>query len=175
MVKVTWLPLPCVLKNALVFISSVPRLNLCPKGLGRLLLLSYPFYFACLLAFYCLNQKPLNSYLSVFAAFPYPESLVNTFCSSLGSTLLLIENTMIDPLHLWFITRPGCAWAPGGSPLTPFWPTSVILQKNDPRWISSYLEVFLFSNLMSTFHRWIPRLLFQHRKVANCVKQDKTT
>src|SRR3954464_319 len=103
MVKVTWLPLPCVHKNAIVFISSVPRLILCPKGLGHLLLLSYPFYFACLLPFCCLNPKPLNIYLSVFAAFPYPKSLVNTSCSSLGSTLLLIENTTIDPLHLWVL------------------------------------------------------------------------
>src|ERR1043165_8431187 len=67
MVKVTWLPVPCVLKNALAFISSVPRLILCPKGLGHLLLLSYPDYFACLLPFCCLNQKPLNIYLPVFA------------------------------------------------------------------------------------------------------------
>ena len=27
----------------------------------------------------------------------------NSFCSSLGSTLLLIERTTIDPLHLWVI------------------------------------------------------------------------
>ena len=72
MVKVTWLTLPCVFKNASTFISSVPRLILCPKGLGQLLRLSYPIYFACLLPFYCLNQKPLNIYLSVFAVFPYP-------------------------------------------------------------------------------------------------------
>src|SRR3954468_9794805 len=53
MVKVTRLPLPCVLKNALAFISLVPRLILCTKGLGHLLLLSYLFYFACLLPFCC--------------------------------------------------------------------------------------------------------------------------
>src|SRR4051812_32197721 len=105
MVKVTRLPLPCVLKNALAFISSVPRLILCPKGLGHLLLLSYHFYFACRLPFCCLNQKPLIIYLSVCAAFPYPKSLVNTFCSSLGSTLLLIKNTTIHPLHLWVIKK----------------------------------------------------------------------
>src|SRR3954463_8543430 len=55
MVKVTRPPLPCVLKNALVFISSVPRLILCSKGLGHLLLLSYPF---TLLAFTFLLLKP---------------------------------------------------------------------------------------------------------------------
>src|ERR1043165_7038888 len=64
-----------------------------------------PFYFACLLPFCCLNQKPLNNYLSAFAACPYPKSLVNTFCSSLGSTLLPIEDTTIDPLHLWVIKK----------------------------------------------------------------------
>src|SRR3954467_15921768 len=56
MVKVTWLSLPCVLENALAFISLVPRLILV-KGLGHLLLLSYPVYFAFLLLFCCLNQK----------------------------------------------------------------------------------------------------------------------
>src|SRR3954463_11940374 len=68
MVKVTWLSLPCVLENALAFISSVPRLILA-KGLGHLLLLSYPVYFACLLLFCCLNPNPLNIYLSVVLPF----------------------------------------------------------------------------------------------------------
>src|ERR1043165_3755124 len=81
MVKVTRLSLLCFLKNALAFISSVPRLILA-KGLGHLLLLSYPIYFACLLFFCYLNQKPLNIYLRVCATFPYPVSLINTFCSS---------------------------------------------------------------------------------------------
>src|SRR3954468_8521817 len=82
--------------------------------IGPLAAPQLPFYFACLLPFCCLNQKPVNSYLSVFAAFPYPESLVNTFCSSLGSTLLLIENTTIDPLHLWVIKKRFLAPLPGG-------------------------------------------------------------
>src|SRR3954468_8703057 len=47
MVNVTWLSLPFVLGNALAFISSVPRIILV-KGLGHLLLLSYPVYFSCL-------------------------------------------------------------------------------------------------------------------------------
>src|SRR4051812_4870624 len=45
--------------------------------------------------------------------FPYPKSLVNTFCSSLGSTLLHIENTTIDPLHLWVIKKRFLAPLPG--------------------------------------------------------------
>src|SRR3954471_18812679 len=103
----------CVLENTLVFISSVPRLILCPKRIGPLAIPQLPFYFACLLPFCCLNQKPLNIYLLVFASFPYPKSLVNTFCSSLGSTLLLIKNTTIDPLHLWVIKKRFLAPLPG--------------------------------------------------------------
>src|SRR3954470_14863728 len=96
MVKVTWLSLPCVLENALAFISSVPRLILV-KGLGHLPLLSYPVYFTCLLTFCCLNQKTLNIYLSVFAAF----SLYSFTCQHLlllvGSILLFIEKLQLIP------------------------------------------------------------------------------
>src|SRR3954465_1339205 len=66
MVKVTRLSLLCFLENALAFISSVPRLVLV-KGLGHLLLLSSPVYFACLLLLSCLNQQPLNIFPSVCA------------------------------------------------------------------------------------------------------------
>src|SRR4051812_22102300 len=63
-------------------------------------------YLLCLLLSYCcLYRKPLKNYLLVFAVIPYPKSLVNTFLSSLGSTLLLIENVAIDPLRLWVITN----------------------------------------------------------------------
>src|SRR4051812_44201896 len=58
---------PVCSRERFSFISLVPRLILV-KGLGHLLLLSYPVYFTCFLPFCCLNQKPLNIYLSVFAA-----------------------------------------------------------------------------------------------------------
>ena len=50
-----------------------------------------------------LSQNYLLLVISGLAVIPCPKSLVNTFCSSLGSTLLLIKNTTIDPLHLWVI------------------------------------------------------------------------
>ena len=53
----------------------------------------------------CLYQKRIKSYLSVLVVIPCPKSLVNTFWSSLGSTLSLIENTTIDPLDLWVIKK----------------------------------------------------------------------
>ena len=102
MVKVTWLPLPCVLKNVLAFISSVPRLILV-KGLGHLLLLSYPVYFACLLLFCCLNQKPLNIYLWVCAAFSSPSVTYQYLLLLVGFDTLIYQKATIDPLDLWVI------------------------------------------------------------------------
>jgi hypothetical protein len=43
--------------------------------------------------------------LLVFTVIPWSKLLINTFCSSLGSTLLFIESTTIHPLYLWVI-RP---------------------------------------------------------------------
>src|SRR3954463_6401821 len=96
MVKVTWLSLPCFLENALAFISSVPRLILV-KGLGHLLLLSYLVYFACLLPFCCLNQKPLNIYLSVFAALSLSSVTYQHLLLLVGSTSLFIEKLQLIP------------------------------------------------------------------------------
>ena len=96
MAKVTWLSLLCVLENALAFISSVLRLILV-KGLGHLLLLRYPVYFACLLPFCCLNQKPLNIYLSVFAALSLSSVTYQHLLLIVGSTYLFIEKLQLIP------------------------------------------------------------------------------
>src|SRR3954463_5303549 len=102
MVKVTWLSLPCVLKNALAFISLVPWLILV-KGLGHLLLLSYPVYFACLLLFCRLNQKPLNIYLSVCAALSLSSVTYQHLLLLVGIDILIYREATIDPLDLWVI------------------------------------------------------------------------
>src|SRR3954468_8742270 len=102
MVKVTRLSLLCFLENALAFISSVPRLILV-KGLGHLLLLSYPVYFACLLLFCCLNQKPLNIYLSVCAAFSLSSVTYQYLLLLVGIDILIYRKATIDPLDLWVI------------------------------------------------------------------------
>jgi hypothetical protein len=44
--------------------------------------------------------------LLVFTVIPWSKLLINTFCSSLGSTLLFIESTTIHPLYLWVIRDP---------------------------------------------------------------------
>ncbi|KAK1612153.1 hypothetical protein QYE76_035826 [Lolium multiflorum] len=46
---------------------------------------------------------------------PSSKLLVNTFCSSLGSTFLLIEDTAIHPLYLWVIASEGGASKRGAS------------------------------------------------------------
>src|SRR3954466_11056930 len=74
---------------------------LCSKGLGHLLHLS-TIYFTRFYFLVAYTRKPIKSYLSVLAVIPISRSL-NTFCSSLGSTLLLIKKATIDPLHLWVI------------------------------------------------------------------------
>src|SRR3954468_13654095 len=63
-------------------------------------------YFICFYLLFAYTRKPIKSYLSVLAVIPISRSLVNTFCSSLGSTILLIKKVAIDPLHLWVITPP---------------------------------------------------------------------
>src|SRR3954471_8632966 len=102
MVKVTWLPLMCILENALAFISSVPRIILV-KGLGHLLLLSYPVYFACILHFCCLNQKSLNIYLSVFATLSLSRVTCQYLLLLIGIDILIYQKATIDPLDLWDI------------------------------------------------------------------------
>jgi hypothetical protein len=48
--------------------------------------------------------------LLVFTVIPWSKLLINTFCSSLGSTLLFIESTTIHPLYLWVIKLVQCCY-----------------------------------------------------------------
>src|SRR4051812_33960900 len=66
-----------------------------------------------LLSYRCLYRIPLKSYLSVFAVIPCLLSPINTFRSSLGSTLLLIKNATIDPFTLRVIKLRFLALLPG--------------------------------------------------------------
>src|SRR4051812_6385619 len=61
-------------------------------------------YFICFYLLIAYTRKPIKSYLSILTVIPLSRSLVNTLCSSLGSTLSLIEKVMLDPLHFWVIT-----------------------------------------------------------------------
>src|SRR3954467_386062 len=75
------------------------------KGLGHLLLLSYPVYFTCLLPFCCLNQKPLKNYLSVFAALSLSSFTCQYLLLLVGIDILIYRKATIDPLDLWVINN----------------------------------------------------------------------
>src|SRR3954467_15092925 len=73
------------------------------KGLGPLLLLSYPVYFACLLPFCCLNQNLLNIYLSVFAALSLSSFTCQYLLLLVGIDIIIYRKATTDPLDLWVI------------------------------------------------------------------------
>ena len=80
--------------------KSLSRLVLCYKKDWAILL--QPIYFHYLL--------PITNYLITKLSVTYNFSACREYlaenrlsCSSLGSTLLLIERTTIDPLYLWVI------------------------------------------------------------------------
>ena len=92
----------CALKNALLIIRDRFGLSFASKGLGYLAAL---LLLLSLLARYKLSCYQTTHYLQFqhLQTSPYWKLLVISFCSSLGSTLLLIERTTIDPLYLWVI------------------------------------------------------------------------
>ena len=100
MIKVT--KFPCTLKNTLPNTSNCSGLSFASKGLGYL---PAPCLRLPLLACYKLPCYQTIYYLQFqcLQKLPCWKPLVISFCSSLGSTLLLIERTTIDPLYLWVI------------------------------------------------------------------------
>ena len=81
-------------------------LSLATKGIGPSCC-SFFTIVTCYSLRIILSHNYLLPIISVLPRIPCWKPLVNSFCSSLGSTLLLIERTMIDPLHLWvIIARP---------------------------------------------------------------------
>jgi hypothetical protein len=94
---------PMYPREHLVIISTQPACPLLKKGLGHLLqLLLLSFIYSHFI--YLHYQIPLKTYLLVFTVKPWLKPLINTFCSSLDSTLLFIESTTIHPLYLWVIS-----------------------------------------------------------------------
>ena len=82
--------LVCPQERLSLYKFSPSAYPLCSKGLGHLLHLG-TIYFPCIYFLVAYTRKPIKSYLSVLAVIPCSRSLVSTFCSSLGSTLLLID------------------------------------------------------------------------------------
>ena len=66
-----------------------------------------PLLLLLLVACYKSSHHTITCYrqFQCLQIFPCWKPLVRSFCSSLGSTLLLIERTTIDPLYLWVISE----------------------------------------------------------------------
>ena len=81
------------------FFQACPLLQ---KGLGHLAAL---YLLLLLVARYKLSYHKTICYhlFQYLQRIPCWKPLIISFCSLLGSTLLLIESTMIDPLYLWVI------------------------------------------------------------------------
>ena len=97
---------PCTLKNALLIIRDRFGLYFASKGLGYLAAL---LLLLLLLARYKLSCYQTTRYLQFqhLQTIPYWKPLVIFFCSSLGSTLLLIEKT-----YNWSPILVGHQWNP---------------------------------------------------------------
>ena len=93
---------PCVLESALHHIRVCTGLSFAKKGLGHLAAL---YLLLLLVARYKLPYHKTICYhlFQYLQRIPCWKPLTISFCSSLGSTLLLIERTTIDPLYLWVI------------------------------------------------------------------------
>jgi hypothetical protein len=88
---------PVCPREHLIIISYTTGLSFALERIG-------PLTAIIITVFYLHYQIPLKTCLLVFTVNLWSKLLVNTFCSSLGSTLLFIESTTIHPLYLWVIT-----------------------------------------------------------------------
>ena len=92
-----WRKFPCLLKNTLLIIRNRFGLSFATKWLGYL---AAYFLQLSLLARYKLPSYQTTRYLQFqrLQTLPYWKLLVISFCSSLGSTLLLIEKSTWSPI-----------------------------------------------------------------------------
>src|SRR5215212_7947982 len=90
-------------QERLVIISKQTGLSFVLKRIGPLAaIISLAFYL--LVLYLSAISKPLEYlFVSIYSE-SFIETAANTFCSSLGSTFLLIEDTTIHPLYLWVIS-----------------------------------------------------------------------
>ena len=93
---------PCTLKNALLIIRDRFGMSFSSKGLGYLAALLLLLSVLARYKLSCYQTTPLLIILAL-VAITLLKTVIISFCSSLGSTLLLIEKATIDPLYLWVI------------------------------------------------------------------------
>ena len=86
--------------SLLEFVQACPLIQ---KGLGHLAAL---YLLLLLVSRYKLSYHKTICYhlFQYLQRIPCWKSLIISFCSLLGLTLLLIEKATVDPLHLWVIS-----------------------------------------------------------------------
>ena len=96
---------PCVLGSTFPIIRVCLGLSFVTKRIGHLGAL---YLLLLLVARYNLSYHKTICYhlFQYLQRIPCWKPLIISFCSSLGSKLLLIERTTIDPQYLWVIIRP---------------------------------------------------------------------
>ena len=104
MMKTSLMIFPCVLGSAFLYIRVCPSLSFATNRIGHLDAL---YLLLLLVARYKLSYHKTICYhlFQYLQRIPCWKPLIISFCSSLGSTLLLIQRTTIDPLYLWVIRR----------------------------------------------------------------------
>ena len=102
MMKTSLTTIPVCPQERFPLYKFVQAFSLLQKGLGHL---SAPYLPSLLVTRYKLSYHKTICYhlFQYLQRIPCWKPLIISFCSSLGSTLLLIERTTIDPLYLWVI------------------------------------------------------------------------
>jgi hypothetical protein len=96
---------PVCPQERLVIISYTTGLSFALERIGPLAAITIIVFYLLVLYLLALPNTPENPFASIYSE-SLIKLLVNTFFSSLGSTLLFIESTMIHPLYLWVISNP---------------------------------------------------------------------
>jgi hypothetical protein len=93
---------PVCPRERLVIISYTTGLYFAKERIGPLAAIITTVFYLLALYLFALPNTPENPFASIYSE-TLIKPLVNTLCSSLGSTLLFIESTTIHPLYLWVI------------------------------------------------------------------------
>ena len=104
MMKTSLTIIPMCPRERFALYKSTSRLVLCYKNdWATLLHLSYFIYWLPVTN-YLITKLSVTNNFRACREYLTEKPLVISFCSTLGSTLLLIKRTTIDPLYLWVIS-----------------------------------------------------------------------
>ena len=111
MMKTSLTIIPMCPRERFPLYKSLSRLVLCYRKDWAIFLHLIYFYYLLPVTNYLITKLSITDNFSACREY-LTENRFISFCSSLGSTLLLIEKATIDPLHLWVIKT--LFWRPCG-------------------------------------------------------------